>query len=249
MIKNILKERYIQLEIITPILKIMSKKPGDILVLTNYLQISKYWTENPCAGGNPDFPFWHWKDKRILEIGCGAGIDAERFVKAKALYTGIDLTDEAITLTKKCINADVKQMNAEFLDFPDETFDLVYSFGVIHHALNPENIVNEAYRVLKPSGHIFLMLYNKFSFRYLIEIMFLRKILWWLRYPKYSKLKKQTFHPTKEQWISWNTDTLGCPLARVYTKKTASELLNKFKITNTWTENKGWFRMIIGRKG
>ena len=208
-------------------------------MLTNYFLISKYWEANPCSGGNPDFPFWFWKGKRVLEIGCGTGIDTERFIKAKALYTGIDLIAKPPHILK---------MNAEFLDFPEDTFDLVYSFGVVHHTINPEQVISEAYRVLKPNGHIFLMLYNKFSMRYLLDIMFLRKILWWLRHPKFDKIRKQIPHPTKEQWISINTDTLGCPLARVYTKKSAQRLLDKFIITNTWTENKGWFRMIIGRK-
>lgn len=214
-----------------------------------YSEILTYWEINPCSGGNPDFPFFIFKDKKVLEIGCGTGNDALRFVRAKAIYTGIDLTNQAILLTKSRIGSwgQLKVMNAEFMDFPDNYFDLVYSWGVIHHAVNPKNIINEVFRVLKPGGAICIMLYNKPSFRY-FEIMVLRKILWYLHYHRYNELRKKTPNPTKDQWISWNTDNLGCPLSRVYSKKETIELLDKFNITKTWTEEKGWFRVLVGRK-
>ena len=207
-----------------------------------YSKIYEYWNNNPCAGGNKHFPFFMFKGKKVLEIGCGTGEDAKRFVGAGAYYTGIDLTRQAIYSTKGKIGKQgrLEVMNAELLDFPDNYFDLVYSWGVIHHAINPENIINETYRVLKPGGHISIMLYNKPSFRY-FEIMVLRRLLWHLRYYKYNKLRQEMPHPTKEQWISWNTDNIGCPLSKVYTKAEVVTLLNKFKLTLNCTTNKGWF--------
>lgn len=209
-------------------------------MLTNSSEILYYWTRNPCSGGNPDFPFWFWKGKRVLEIGCGTGVDAKRFIKAGAIYTGIDITREEKPYILK--------MDAEHLDFPDNHFDLVYSFGVIHHTLNPPEALKEIHRVLKPRGILFLMLYNKFSFRYLIEIMILRKILWFFKYKKYEEIRKAMPFPTNEQWVSMNTDTLGCPLARAYWKKEVHQLLYMFRITKMWTENYGWFRMICAKK-
>ncbi len=228
----------------------MLKKPGSISMPMNYTEIFKYWNKNVCNGENPEFPFKMWKGKRVLEIGCGNGNDALKFVEGGAVYTGIDLTDNAIISTKLKIGnrGKVLKMNAELLDFPTEYFDLVYSFGVIHHTINPQNVINEAHRVLKKDGFICVMLYNKPSWRYNIEIMFLRKILWWLEDDKYILQKILNPYPTKEQWISMNTDTLGCPLARVYSKKEALKLLDKFNITKTWTENWGWFRMLLGKK-
>lgn len=215
-----------------------------------YQEIYQYWNNNLCNGGNPTFPFRFFKGKKVLEIGCGNGNDAIKFVDIGAFYTGIDLTEEAVIHTKVRIGERgyVFRMNAELLDLPDDWFDLVYSFGVIHHTVNPVNVINEAYRVLKQNGLICIMLYNKLSFRYLFDIIFLRKLLWWLHYAKFNEIRKQIPHPTKEQWVSLNTDNLGCPLSRVYTKKEALKLLDRFNITKTWMENKGWFRILIGKK-
>lgn len=206
--------------------------------MPTYLEISKFWTEHPCSGGNPTFPFWYFKGKRVLEIGTGTGVDADRFMKAGALYTGIDLTQE---------KPHIRKMNAEEIDFPSNFFDLVYSFGVIHHTLHPYRVIDEMFRVTKPGGYIFVMLYNKPSWRY-FEIQVLRRILWFFHYYKFNEYRKLNPHPTPEEWVSMNTDDIGCPLSRVYTKKEALELFNNFEITNTWTENNGWFRMICAKK-
>jgi len=214
-----------------------------------YKKIYDYWNNNPCAGGNPAFPYFAFKGAKVLEIGCGTGNDARRFVENGATYTGIDLTHKAILSAKAKIgrHGRLEVMNAEFMDFPDNYFDLVYSWGVIHHAVTPKNIANEIYRVLKPNGFISVMLYSKPSLKY-FEIMVLRKILWFLRYPKYNKLRRETPHPTKEQWISWNTDNIGCPLSRVYTEREIMELFNKFNDKKSFTMNKGWFRVLLGQK-
>jgi ubiquinone/menaquinone biosynthesis C-methylase UbiE len=214
-----------------------------------YSQIHDYWNSNPCEGGSKGFPFRNFAYKNVLEIGCGMGVDSKRFVDNKVIYTGIDLTEKAVEITKqKTKSSNIYVMNAENLEFQDESFDLVYSWGVIHHALNPSNIMKEIYRVLKKDGHVCIMLYNKFSMRYILDIMFLRKILWLFKYHKFNIIRKALPYPTKEEWISINTDTLGCPMSRVYSKKEALELCKDFTITNTWTENKGWYRIIIGKK-
>ena len=216
----------------------------------NYSNIYKYWNSNPCGGGNEKFPYWLFKNKKVLEIGCGLGVDALRFVTNGAYYTGIDLTHKAILSSKAKIGSRgaLEVMNAEFLDFPDDYFDLVYSWGVVHHTVNPRNVMREAHRVLKKDGLICIMVYNKFSIRYWFDIMFVRKILRHLRYYKYTELRRINPKPSHTEWVSWNTDTLGCPLARVYSKKEAELLLHRFNITKSWTENYGWFRVMVGRK-
>jgi SAM-dependent methyltransferase len=205
-----------------------------------YSEILNYWATNRCSGGNKGFPYWFWKGKKVLEIGAGNSDDYAKFVVAGAIYSGIDLAVERLPF--------IKLGNAEFLDFPDNYFDLVYSFGVIHHTLNPDKALKEAYRVLKPEGHLFLMLYNKFSWRYLVEIKILRRMLWLFYHPKFNEIREKIPHPTKAEWVSINTDTIGCPLSRVYTKKDVEKLLSDFTITSTWTENWGWFRMICAKK-
>ncbi len=133
------------------------------------------------------------------------------------------------------------------MPFPDNSFDHIYSFGVIHHSPNPEVIANEMYRILRPGGTFNVMLYNRSSINYYIEIMFLRKLFRWFLYPKFmptliSKvtglsqwrlkghreimIKKGKM--TKQEWISINTDGPHCPFAKVYNKKEAAELFKMF---------------------
>jgi len=218
-------------------------------MIMDYSDIYNYWNHNLCNGGNLQFPYF-WGISKVLEIGCGNGNDAIKFISQGRSYFGIDLTDRAVEATKRKIRdmGQVYKMNAETLDFPDNHFDMVYSWGVIHHALNPEKVISEIYRVLKPYGFIYIMLYNKLSFRYLVEICILRRILWWLHYHKFNEIRKSIPHPTKEQWISINTDNVGCPLSRVYTEKQAKGLLKNFRFVTTHTRNYGWYRIIWGRK-
>src|ERR1035438_9694909 len=76
--------------------------------------------------------------RKVLEIGCGMGIDASELVRRGCDVTGIDLTERGITLARQNfarlgVMGDFRQGNAEALDFPDKSFDCVYSFGVLHH--------------------------------------------------------------------------------------------------------------------
>src|SRR6266550_802489 len=92
---------------------------------------------------------------KVLEIGCGLGTDGAQFAKAGADYTGVDLTDAAIDLARRRfevfgLRGELRMADAESLDFPDESFDLVYSHGVLHHTPDIARAVSEIHRVLKP---------------------------------------------------------------------------------------------------
>src|SRR2546425_3339202 len=117
---------------------------------------------------------------RVLEIGCGLGTDGAQFAKAGADYTGIDLTDAAIELARKrfelCgLQGNFQIADAENLEFPDESFDLVYSHGVLHHTPDTARAVREIHRVLKPGGRAIVMLYHRGSYNYRIGIRVLRR--------------------------------------------------------------------------
>lgn len=106
--------------------------------------------------------------KRVLEIGVGMGADFLRWANAGALATGVDLTERAVTLTKQRLaeagfEADVRVADAEALPFADGQFDIVYSWGVLHHTPHPARAVAEAQRVLAPGGRLKLMLYHRHS--------------------------------------------------------------------------------------
>lgn len=106
--------------------------------------------------------------QRVLEIGTGLGTDLAKFARARAQVTGVDLTDKAISLTRARLRHEGLQgelcvADAERLPFPEDSFDVVYSWGVLHHTPDPERAVAEAIRVLRPGGRICVMLYARRS--------------------------------------------------------------------------------------
>ena len=104
--------------------------------------------------------------KRVLEIGCGLGFPTELMLRAGARLTSIDLSPTSIEATRRRLElkqiegGDVRQMDAEQLDFADGEFDMVWSWGVIHHSARTGWIVRQIHRVLKPGGTARLMVYN-----------------------------------------------------------------------------------------
>jgi SAM-dependent methyltransferase len=104
----------------------------------------------------------------VLEVGCGAGVDLARFARAGATVTGVDLTDSAIQLARA--NFDQQRLpgrfevaDGEHLPFDDNSFDLVYAHGVVQYTANPQKLVNECRRVLKPGGEAIFQVYNRVS--------------------------------------------------------------------------------------
>jgi SAM-dependent methyltransferase len=108
------------------------------------------------------------RGESVLEIGVGVGSDFIRFVRAGARATGVDLTEHAIALVRRRVElegftADLQRADAERLPFPDGTFDVVYSWGVLHHTPDCDRAIAEAQRVLKPGGRLCVMLYARHS--------------------------------------------------------------------------------------
>ena len=112
--------------------------------------------------------FGRWRDKDVLEVGCGLGTDTVRFARAGAHVSAVDLTEAAVELTRRRLadegrEASVVQADAEDLPFADDSFDLVYSWGVLHHTPATARAVAEVARVLRPGGEARIMLYNRRS--------------------------------------------------------------------------------------
>ena len=108
------------------------------------------------------------KGKSVLEIGVGLGTDFVQFARAGAKVTGIDLTEHGVELVRRRLaleglEGDVRVADAESLPFEDESFDKVYSWGVLHHTPATEQAVREALRVLRPGGEACVMLYSRHS--------------------------------------------------------------------------------------
>ena len=106
--------------------------------------------------------------RRLLEVGCGAGTDLARFAKGGALVSGVDLSSSAIALARQNfeqqrLQGDLREADGEQLPFASDTFDLVYAHGVVQYTANPERLVAECHRVLKPGGEAVFQVYNRIS--------------------------------------------------------------------------------------
>lgn len=114
------------------------------------------------------FRYDEFENRRVLEIGVGLGTDHLQFARAGAHLTGIDLTQHCVDLTQQRFaqqgfHSDLRVMDAENLKFDDNAFDVVYSFGVLHHTPGMEQAISEVRRVLAPSGRFIGGLYNRDS--------------------------------------------------------------------------------------
>lgn len=168
----------------------------------------KYFVE-PHIPGFAQFE--RWKGKKVLEVGCGIGTDTINFARAGAWVTTVELSDESLKLTRqraKVFGLEKKitfyQANAEELTsrVPVESYNLVYSFGVIHHTPNPSNAIAQIRRYMSTSSELKLMLYAKNSWKnIMIEA-------------KFDQPEAQN----------------GCPIAFTYTADEVRNLLDGFNI-------------------
>ena len=113
-------------------------------------------------------PFDAYRGRRVLEVGCGAGVDLARFARGGADATGIDVAPSAIELART--NFEQQQLPGDFhvasgeqMPFPDDSFDLVYAHGVVQYTADPRRLVEECRRVLKPGGQAIFQVYNRIS--------------------------------------------------------------------------------------
>jgi 2-polyprenyl-3-methyl-5-hydroxy-6-metoxy-1,4-benzoquinol methylase len=194
------------------------------------VEARKYFVE-PHIPAFADFP--RWRDKKVLEIGCGIGTDTINFARNGAEVTVVELSEESMKVAQQ--RADVFDVadrihfhngNAEELStfLPVEQHDLVYSFGVIHHSPHPERILEEARKYLKPGGTLKLMVYNRLSW----------KVLWMI--VKYGKgdLRKA------RQLIAEHSEAqFGSPVTYAYSRRELTAMLERhqFRVTDSFVDH------------
>ena len=112
----------------------------------------------------------------VLEIGGGVGTDLSQFARHGAKVTDLDLSAGHLALARenferRGLQGRFVHHDAESLPFPDNSFDLVYSNGVLHHTPNTTHVASEIRRVLKPGGRIIIMMYAEWSIHYWRELV------------------------------------------------------------------------------
>lgn len=170
--------------------------------------------------------FNDWKNKKVLEIGCGIGTDTMSFARAGAFVTVVELSKKSLEITRKRARVFGFQnkikfyfANAEELSrlVPVKSYDLIYSFGVIHHSPHPEKIINEIKKYCNKNTVVKIMVYYRYSW----------KVLWIL-----FKYGKGTFWKL-DQLIAENSEAAtGSPVTYVFSKREAKRLLKGFRITD-----------------
>ena len=193
-----------------------------------------------------------WDGKKVLEVGTGVGTDARNMIGRGGIYQGINVDQGSVVTTARALevyglSGNVTRCSATELVFPDNSFDIVYSFGVLHHIPDAERAVSEITRALKPGGELLVMVYNKSSINYRLEILVLRKLFvrllrvpgmirlfGLLGFPE-TKLRRhaEIFASGKlsaEEWLSRNTDGPDNPYSLVYGKQEVEKLLAGYQI-------------------
>jgi SAM-dependent methyltransferase len=167
----------------------------------------KKFTAEPHILKFTEFP--KWEGKKVLEIGCGLATVGINFAAVGSDYTGVELSESSLELARKRFEVfaqtgEFYSGNAEELSsfVPVETYDLIYSFGVIHHSPHPEKIISEIKKYMNENSILKIMLYAKDSWKnYMIE-----------------------------SGLDQPEAQYGCPIAKTYTKQDVVELLEGYEV-------------------
>lgn len=212
--------------------------------------VREHWQRQPCGtrdipvtdrarffaelereryGWEPYIPrfarFERARGRRLLEVGVGAGTDFVNWVRNGAIATGVDLTQSGVALTRERLEiegleADVRVADAESLPFAHDSFDIVYSWGVLHHSPDTPRAIEEVRRVLRPGGTALVMIYHAWSW--------VGFTLWWLHCA--AKLR-----PWKSpRWAIYHH--LESPGTKSYTRTEARQLFSRFSSAKVRTQ-------------
>jgi ubiquinone/menaquinone biosynthesis C-methylase UbiE len=217
------------------------------------------WTADPCgasiAAGEPGsreyfadllkgrFEYAPWMPEslgydeaaglRVLDVGCGQGIDVYRYASWGAEATGVDLTPRHVELARAHlaamgVEAEIVQGDAESLPFEDESFDRVSSNGVLHHTPDMPAALREIRRVLEPGGEARVIVYNRNSFHYWLTQVLVEGLL------RRGLLNERSMTGVLSRGVEYSS--IGArPLVRVYTGKEMRKLMRQAGFENVST--------------
>ena len=186
------------------------------------VEARKYFVE-PHIPAFAQFP--RWRDKDVLEIGCGLGTDSSNFAKNGARLDIVELSTESLALAQRRfellgLKANFINGNAEELQqlLPaGKKYDLIYSFGVIHHTPHPERVIAELAHRLKPEGELRIMMYS----RYCWKVLWMMLKYWWREPMSVSRLVAK-----------YSEAQTGCPVTFIYSGRQLKELLKDFEVVS-----------------
>ncbi len=207
-----------------------SPKPVGTREYFDEVEARKYFVE-------PHIPrfaeFERWRDKRVLEIGCGIGTDTVNFARNGARVTAVDLSPQSLDLARKRVETYGLRGRVTFYSgsaeelssfVPVEPYDLIYSFGVIHHTPHPERVVEQMRQYAKPGTTIKLMVYYRHSW----------KVFWIL-----MGYGKGQFWRLNDLVAEHSEAQTGCPVTYTYTRGEGRKLIESsgFKSTDIFVDH------------
>ena len=198
--------------------------------------------------------------RQVLEIGLGEGSDSERLIRQGARWSGVDLTAESIDRVRTRLALrdlpfeQLRQGSVLDLPFGDDTFDMVFSHGVLHHVPDIRQAQSEIHRVLRPGGELVIMLYARWSLNYLVSIGVIRRAALLGAYPlaRMGILKSDPAQGTLaghlgnatqtglfrylrlDEFVHHNTDGPANPYALVYDRKRVEQDFPSFRVTRMY---------------
>lgn len=207
-----------------------SPEPVGTKAYFDQVRERKYMVE-PHIPRFADFPAW--KGKRVLEIGCGIGTDTMSFAAAGAQVTAVDLSEKSLEIARQRATVygfedrvRFHHANAEHLSdvVPVEAYDLVYSFGVIHHTPNPSRVIREVRKYVRPKSQVRLMLYHRYA----------TKVLWIA-----LREGKGRFWKLDELIARHSEAQTGCPVTYSYTPDQARRLVESegFRVRDLFVDH------------
>jgi SAM-dependent methyltransferase len=198
--------------------------------------------------------------KRVLEIGLGEGSDAERLIRRGAHWSGVDLTAESVDrvrtrlMLRQLPHDELRQGSVLGLPFAGDSFDMVFSHGVLHHVPDIQQAQKEIHRVLRPGGELVIMMYARWSLNYLVSIALIRRAAVLAAYPlARAGIVKSTPEQGMlaahlgnaeamgllpylrlDEFVHHNTDGPANPYALVYDRRRVERDFPSFRVTRTY---------------
>jgi SAM-dependent methyltransferase len=196
-----------------------------------------------------------WRDQRVLEVGLGQGAESEQLIRRGARWSGLDLTAESVDrvhtrlTTRDLPYEDLRQGSALDIPWPDGSFDIVFSHGVLHHVPDILGAQGEIRRVLRPGGMLVAMLYARRSLNYQVSIRWLRRAAVAAAYPARRRLPRASMlgqhlanaervglssYLELDTFVHHNTDGPLNPFARVYDLDDVRRDFPDFDVVNSY---------------
>jgi 2-polyprenyl-3-methyl-5-hydroxy-6-metoxy-1,4-benzoquinol methylase len=182
------------------------------------VEVRKYLVESHIPGFAE---FERWRGKKVLEIGCGIGTDTVNFARCGAQVTSLDLSEKSLEVAKRRIKVFGLEEHVQFFSgdaerlsnhVPVKPYDLIYSFGVIHHTPHPDAVLEQLRQYSYPGTVVKIMVYHRFSWKVAHILLTEGKGKFWM-------LSELVARSSEAQ--------TGCPVTYTYTRKTGRELLER----------------------